>query len=236
MIIMTGVKMDAIILAGGKGARLWPLTKNIPKPMLPIKGRPIICHQLELLKKYGLNSIIISIGYLGEMIENYLKDGKDFGVDIKYARELEPLGTGGGIKNCEKFVKDDTVLIIYGDIFTQMNINNFADFHEKSGGIASVVVHRTDHPQDSDLVKLNKNSEIERIIGRSEKDRSLLSEISKSSIYILNKKVFDYITETKNSFEDDVLPFLVQREKVFGYMTDEMIKDIGTFERYNELK
>ena len=68
--------MDAIILAGGKGARLWPLTKEVPKPMLPIKGKPIICHQIELLKKYGLNNIIISIGYLGEIIENCLKDYK----------------------------------------------------------------------------------------------------------------------------------------------------------------
>lgn len=227
--------MDAVILAGGKGSRLGPLTKEVPKPMLLVKGRPLIRHQIELLKKYGLNNITISIGYLGKIIENYLKDGKDFGVKIKYAREFEPLETGGGIKNCEKFIEESSVLIMYGDIFTQMNIKKFVEFHKRCGGIASIVVHKTDHPQDSDLVILAKDSKIEKIIGKSEKEGPLPSEISKSSIYIFNRKVFNYIPVTRNSFEDDVLPSLVQKERVYGYLTDELIKDIGTFERYKKI-
>jgi NDP-sugar pyrophosphorylase family protein len=235
LLLKAGARMNAVILAGGKGSRLWPLTKEIPKPMLPVKGRPLICHQIELLKKYGLDKITISIGYLGEMIENYLKDGRAFGVKIKYARESKPLGTGGGIKNCERFVENSPVLIMYGDIFTQMNVKNFVEFHERCGGIASIVVHKTDHPLDSDLVILTKGSKIEKIIGKPERGSSIPSEISKTSIYIFEKKVFDYIPKAENSFEDDVMSFLVQKEKVYGYLTDEIIKDIGTFERYKKI-
>jgi len=227
--------MDAIILAGGKGSRLWPLTKQLPKCLLPIEGKPIICHQIELLKQYGLNNITISIGYLSEQISDYLKDGKDFGVKITYARELGPLGTGGGIKNCEKAVGSDPLFVIYGDILTRLNISRFVEFHTKHGGVASIVVHKTDHPEDSDLVELAQDGRIQKIIGKREKPRPARCAIAKSSIYVLNRRVFDYIPETQNSFEDDVLPLLIQKENVYAYVTEEMVRDIGTFDRYENV-
>ncbi len=227
--------MDAIIVAGGRGSRLWPLTKQMPKCMLPVKGKPIVCHQLELLRQYGLNNIIISLGYRGEQISEYLKDGEDFGVRIKYVRESEPLGTGGGIKNCEKAISSLSALVIYGDIFTRLNISRFIEFHANRQGIASIVTHKTDHPNDSDLVETTEDGQIQRIIGKREKRTHMKSGIAKSSVYILNRKVFDYIPKTQNSFEENVLPILVKKEKVFAYLTQEMVRDIGTLDRYQNV-
>ena len=126
--------MDAIILAGGVGSRLLPLTMTTPKPLLKINNLPLIHHQINLLINHGVDNIVISVGYLGEKIIEYLSE-HSYNCSITFAMENEPLGTGGGIKNCEKQIESRSFIVIYGDIYTNLNLNLLRKYHKQKKGI-----------------------------------------------------------------------------------------------------
>ncbi len=221
--------MKAIILAGGRGTRLAPLTDTIPKPMLQVKGRSLLEWQIQLLRKHGISEIAVCGHYMFDKIKGHLGDGSRLGVNITYFYEQSPLGTGGAMKNAESAVTD-AVLIIYGDIFTDVDISKLVEFHKKKKADATIVLHESDHPQDSDAVEIDADSRITRILGRGTNVK-----LTKSSIYVLEPSVFRYM-KTKCSFEDEVLPIVIKSCRVFGYVTDEIIKDIGTVNRYEAMK
>ncbi len=223
------ITMMALILAGGRGERLRPLTDKIPKPLLPVKGKPLLEWQVELLKKYRINEIMICGHYMFDKIKEYFGTGARFGVNIKYIYEEVPLGTGGAMKNAESEI-NSTVVVIYGDIFTDINIKNLLTFHKSKKADATIVLHESDHPRDSDAVEINGNQRITRILGRGTEVK-----LTKSSIYVLEPAVFNYMKE-KCSFEDDVLPVVIKSRNVFGYVTSETIMDIGTVQRYGAVK
>ncbi len=224
--------MLAIILAGGRGERLRPLTDKLPKPLLPVKGKPLVEWLIGLLKKHGIDEIVICGHYMFDKIKEQIGDGEKFGIKIIYFYEDTPLGTGGAMKNAESMISD-TIVVIYGDIFTNINIKKLLEFHEKKKADATIVLHESDHPKDSDAVEINSNNKIIRILGRGTNAR-----LTKSSIYVLEPVIFKYMNgmNEKFSFEDDVLPIVIKECKVFGYIADEPIKDIGTLERYEEVK
>lgn len=224
-----GVK--AIILAGGRGERLRPLTDKLPKPLLPINGKPVLWHQIMLLKKHGVRDIVICGHYLFDKIKDCFGDGSRFGVNITYVNEKEPLGTGGAIKNCERYIKN-TSLVVYGDEMIEMDLSKLIQFHRNKGGLATIVVHETDHPHDSDLVETNKDGLVTAFFSKGGK-KDL--KISKSSVYVIEPPVFKFI-EDKCDFDRTVLPKLINKKAVFGYLTDEYIKDMGTFERYEVIR
>jgi len=226
--------MKALIICGGKGTRVQQINKEIPKAMFPIAGKPILQHQIEWLKKYGINEIVFCIGYLGDQIIDFFGDGSKFGIVAEYSKETEPLGTGGAIKNAQEFV-DDTFLVVFGDLMIDMNLENLLTFHKKHSGLATIVVHKTDHPWDSDLIKLDNNGKIVEIIKKPGKMERYPSEISKTSIYVLEKDVMEMI-HGKCDFEQEILPKIVNLGKAFGYYTEEFIKDMGTPERYEKIK
>ena len=217
-----------MILVGGRGERLRPLTDKMPKPLLPVKGKPILEWQIELLKKYGISDIAICGHYMFDKIKQ-LGDGSRFGINIKYFYETEPLGTGGAMKNAAAVINDTTV-VIYGDIFTDINIKNLLTFHKNKSADATIVLHESLHPEDSDAVEVDSNDRITRILGRGTDVR-----LTKSSIYVLEPIIFDFIRE-KCSFENDILPIIIKKCNVFGYKTDEMIMDVGTMQRYEAIR
>ncbi len=221
--------MKTIILVGGKGTRLRPLTYKIPKPMLPVKGKPILEHQIELLKKYGLADIVMCTGYLGEHVKNHFKNGSGFGVKITYSDEKEPLGTGGAIKNAENFI-DSTFFIIYGDIMLNVNMQKLIDFHKERGGKITIVLHETDHPEDSDLIAIDESGLITKIFHKPNHE-PYPSLLSKTSIYVVEPEVLKEMPSDKHDFEKQIIPKFIEQCEVFGYVTDEFIKDIGTLER-----
>lgn len=222
---------NAVILAGGRGERLRPLTDTTPKPLLPINGKPVMLHQIELLKKYGIKNIVICGYYLFDKIRGYFGDGSRFGVSISYLEEKEPLDTGGAIKNAERLIKS-RFIVLYGDEMLDINIKKLMKFHSTNNSIATIVLHKTSHPQDSDLVLLDKKGRIKKIFPKPHKKAH--SKLGKSSLYVFEPCVFRFLPQ-KGSFESS-LPGAIKTRRVFGYITNEYIKDMGTFERYEQVK
>ncbi|HJX50720.1 MAG TPA: HAD-IIIA family hydrolase [Candidatus Nanoarchaeia archaeon] len=225
-------KLKAVIIAGGRGERLRPLTDKLPKPMLPIAGKPILEHQINLLRKIGVEDIIICGYYLFDKIKEYFSDGKKFGVNITYCDEKTPLDTGGALKNSEHFIYN-TFFVLYGDTMIDLNLKKLLDFHKRKGGLATIVLHETDHPEDSDLVDIDKNKKIIKFYRKPHK--IIKSKLGKSSLYVLEKEIFKFVSSKKHSFHAVDIPKIIKKKHVYGYVTSEFIKDAGTPNRYREI-
>ena len=148
--------MQAVIMAGGKGTRLAALTKDeIPKPMVPVAGKPLLLWQVECLKENGITDLIMVIGHLGEKIQEYFGDGSKFGVQIEYFVEEVPLGTAGSFYYLKKMLKEDTFLMMSGDLLFDIDFDRMVRFHKEKGSAATLFVHPNGHPHDSDLLVLD---------------------------------------------------------------------------------
>jgi D,D-heptose 1,7-bisphosphate phosphatase len=225
-------KMKTVILAGGMGERLRPLTDIVPKPMLEIGGKPILEHQIRLLKKYGITDIVICGYYLFDKIKDYFSDGSEFGVNITYSYEKYPLGTGGAINKIKNFI-NSTFLVLYGDIMLEIDLLKLIMFHKKNNSLLTLVLHESDHPYDSDLIKTDGDRVI-GILGKHVKDPP--TNLAKTSLFVAEPEIFGFIPDGKSDFDSRALPAIIKTNRVFGYITKEFIKDVGTVERYEAIK
>ena len=230
--------MKAIILAGGQGTRLYPLTKKIPKLLIRIGNKPIIEHQILLLKRHGIKEIWILLGHFGEQIEEYLGNGKKWKVVIRYCQEEKPLGTAGTLRQLENNIKED-FLVLSGDVMLDIDIRRFINWHRrKRGSIATLAVHPSDHPFDSDLVETDINGRITSLLKRPHPSGRFFHNLSIASAFIFSPKVFNYIPlGEKSDFEKNILPkILKSKGKVYAYKTPEYLKDMGTHERLRQVR
>jgi len=227
--------MIAVIVAGGKGTRLKNVAEDIPKPMVKIGGKPILEHQINLLRRYGITDIYILIGYLGHIIKDYFKDGKSFGIDIKYSLEDKPLGTSGCVKVLEDKIRDHFI-VVYGDIMLDMKLDDFVDFHKSKNGAATLAVHPNDHPYDSDLVIMGDDCRITNFLPKGRKPQ-YYANLASAAVYVLSPAVFNYIPEdVSTDFAKDIFPeMLKHQEKIYVYKTAEYIKDMGTIDRFERV-
>lgn len=228
--------MYAVIMAGGKGTRIQSISKDLPKPMLEILNKPILEYQIESLKKYNIKDIIIVIGYLGNVIKDYFKDGHDFGVKISYIEEKEPLGTAGSLYYLKDYPNiDDDFILLFGDVLEDINFNNFIKFHKNNEGYITLLSHPNSHPYDSDLLVVD-NDKVVRIIPKNEKRNFYYKNIVNSGIYIVNKKILNYIKEAKKlDFDKDVINHYLQQGLIYSYKSTEYVKDMGTPDRLNQV-
>lgn len=219
-----------MILAGGRGTRLFPLTKDIPKPMIQIGGKPLLEWHVLLLRKYGIQNIIMCTNYLHEVIENYFKEGKDFGVHIQYSREKEELGTAGAIKFAEPLIGKEDFFVLFGDEMININLLQMMRYHKKHSPEATVLVHETDHPYDSDLIELNNENKAVRIFRAKQGDN--FRPINLSCVYVLNQKILTRIPFGFCDFGKQIFPKIIEEgADVQAYISEEYVKDIGTPER-----
>ena len=230
IILMQGVK--ALILAGGRGERLKPLTDTMPKPMIEIAGKPLLEHQIISLRKSGIRDIIICGSYLIEKIKDYFGAGERFGVRIEYPQEPEQLGTGGTIKNAREFLKKaNRIVIVNGDkmIGPEFDFFEIFEFDAQKNGFCTILVRETDHPIDSDVVLLDDNSKVIKFVGRGQS----VQTISNSGLFIVKPELLDYIPEGKSNIEKDVIFTLINTKDIYGFMSPKhwFIRDIGTPER-----
>ncbi len=227
--------MKAVILAGGKGARMGNMTKEIPKPMLQVGDKPVIGHQLELLGKYGITEVIILVNYLKEIIINYAGNGEDFGLNITYYVEKAPLGTVGGIKEIEDRLTED-FLVFYGDVMINMNLPRLIKFHHQKKSECTLVLHPNDHPYDSDLVEINDKGKVIAFHPKPHKEGIYYKNLVNAGAYLMSSKIMIFLEKGKKAdFGREVFPAIYQKLEMYGYNTSEYLKDMGTPERLEQV-
>lgn len=225
--------MKALILAGGKGTRLSSLTKNeIPKPMCTINGKPIIEHTIEVLKQNNITEIIISVGHLHQIIEDYFGNGEKFGVSISYIIEDTPLGSGG----CLYYLKDkitETFLVCPGDAIFDVDISQMIKFHINKNADVTIFSHPNLHPYDSDLLHTDSNDCVLKIDLKNHQRDYYYNNNVIAGMFLIEPSTLAYFTEVKKiNLEHDFIASLLPSNKVFAYKSPEYFKDVGTPERF----
>ena len=224
--------LDLVILAGGKGTRMGDAVRMVPKPMLPLAGRPLLEHQVELARRYGVAQIHVLTGHLGEAIEQYFGDGSRWGVRIAYHHEQQPLGTAGALKELEGQLESD-FLVFYGDIVMDVDLEALVAFHRHRRAQATLTVHPNAHPFDSDLVDTAADSRVAAFHPKPHAPGCDRRNLVNAALYVLSPEVMaDVPRERFADLGRDVLPGLVASgQRVFGYATAEYLCDVGTPER-----
>ena len=227
--------MKAIILGGGRGERLRPLTDDRPKPMLDIWGKPLLEHLLHWLKRYGLSEAILCLGYRHEQVRRYFGDGDKWGMALSYSIEEEPLGTAGAVKRLEG-VLDEDFLIVYGDLYIDMDLQALLKFHASHPHAATLVVRPSEHPYDSDLAVLDKDNRVTALPGKPKPGQDF-ENLACAAVWVLRRAIFQHIPEKGPSdFGRDIFPRMLKNHvPIMGYRTSELLFDIGTGERYREI-
>jgi mannose-1-phosphate guanylyltransferase/phosphomannomutase len=219
--------MKGIIMAGGTGTRLRPLTCNIPKPMMPIIGKPVMQYSLELLKNSGIKDIGITLQYLPDSIIDYFGDGSEFGVNLQYFIEEIPLGTAGSVKNAEDFL-DETFIVISGDAVTDVNIMDALKYHRDKKSVATIILKEVKVPLEYGVVVTNKDG---RITGFLEKPNwsEVFSDKVNTGIYIFEPEIFRFYDKNKKfDFSNDLFPILMRNNiDMYGYNSNFYWCDIG---------
>lgn len=227
--------MQTVIMAGGKGTRIASVNAEVPKPMLEVCGKPILEHQIEVLKRQKLTDIILVIGYLGSVIRDYFQDGSKYGVHISYIEEKELLGTAGSFYYLKDIIQDDFFLL-NGDLIFDVDLHRFMNFHKEKHALATLFTHPNNHPYDSGLIIANEDGTITKWIHKEE-ERGFLRNRVNAGIHIISPMVLERFTELKKTDLDrEVLKPLIPSGRVYAYDSPEYVKDMGTPERYHQVE
>jgi len=228
---------QAIIAAGGLGTRLRPMTDTIPKPMLPIYGRPLLEWQIEQFKKHGVQEFFLTLCYLPDVIMDYFGDGSMFGVKINYFVEKEPLGSAGAIKKFEDQL-DETFYYLYGDIFSLMDYTKMSEVYaKKENHIGMQRMGRTDSYDDADVAELGADGRVVAIHGKPHSSMYPNAYRMRGS-FVLDKKILSYIpVDTTFDFGKQLLPKMIAAgEHFYAYECNEYSKGIDTMEKMQEVE
>lgn len=233
--------MQAVIMAGGKGTRLASVTKDIPKPMVPIAGKALLEYQIENLKENGVDHIILIIGHLGNVIREHFGNGDGFGVNISYYEEQKPLGTAGALTRIKDRL-DQTFFLVFGDLFININYDRFLKFHQSKHSEITLFAHPNSHPYDSDIIITGED---DRVTGWSYKKDIRTSDyknLVNAGLYVVNKSAIDRIESVQTEKKDDkvdlekevIIPSIASAS-YYAYHSTEYVKDIGTPDRLNKV-
>ena len=233
--------MQAVIMAGGKGTRLATVTKNIPKPMVPLEGKALLEYQIENLKDNGVNKIILIVGYLGDVIQDHFGDGNSFGVNISYYVEETPLGTAGALAKIKEQL-EDTFFLVFGDLFININYERFFAFHNKKNSLITLFAHPNSHPYDSDIIIVDDDDRVSGWSYKKEVRTEDYRNLVNAGLYVMQKDVVEEIekvqtlkSEDKVDLEKDLIIPLISSKPIFAYHSTEYVKDIGTPDRLQKV-
>ena len=224
--------MKALFLAGGFGTRLKPITNDLPKPMVPIMGKPLLERNIETLKMHGIDEVVLSTCYKPYKIENHFKDGKKFGIKINYISEDMPLGTAGAIKNAESFF-NDTFLVFNADILSDIDISEMIRFHKAKGALATIAVTKVDNPSAYGVIEHDENGFI-TAFKEKPKPHESSSNLINAGVYIFEPQLLDHIPSGRAvSIERETYPLLLEKGfKIAVYNNCSYWLDLGTPEKY----
>jgi mannose-1-phosphate guanylyltransferase/phosphomannomutase len=225
--------LKAVVMAGGEGTRLRPMTANQPKPLLPVTNRPIMEHVLRLLKKHGFEETVVTVQFLAALVRNYFGDGEDVGMFLQYATEEMPLGTAGSVKNAEDALKDSSFLVISGDALTDMDLTEMCRFHKENGALVTVGLTRVPDPLEFGIVIADEDGRIQRFLEKPTWGQ-VFSDTVNTGVYIMEPEVLAEVSPKESvDWSHDVFPKLLARgAPIFGYISDKYWEDVGTLESY----
>ncbi|MFQ5588726.1 MAG: NDP-sugar synthase [Nitrospiria bacterium] len=228
--------MKAMILAAGFGKRLRPLTDSIPKPLLPVGGRPMIVYNLLLLKKYGITDVIINLHHFGDQIKSALGDGTRFGMALTYSEEAEPLETGGGIKKAAAFFGQSTFIVINGDILIDIDLGKLLSFHDGQKAAATLVLREAENPA-FETVEVDECGQICNFRGRFDLKNQKTRKLMFTGLHVMEPSVLDCIPPgVPYSIIDAYLEMIRSGEKLSAFVTGGYWNDLGDPERYAQTR
>jgi mannose-1-phosphate guanylyltransferase len=222
--------VQAVILVGGEGTRLRPLTSTVPKPVVPLVDRPFIVYMLEWLKRHGVDDVILSCGFLATSVRNVLGDGSQLGIRLRFVEEPEPRGTAGALKFAETFL-DERFLMLNGDVLTDIDLSAQIAQHERTGATGTLALVPVPDPTNYGLVRTNENNTVREFVEKPSADQIDTNLIS-AGAYVLERSVVEMIAPGRGvSIEREIWPRLVGKG-LYGFPSDAYWLDIGTPERY----
>jgi mannose-1-phosphate guanylyltransferase / phosphomannomutase len=224
--------VKAVIMAGGEGTRLRPQTSNLPKPMLPLVGRPMMEHIVSLLRRHGVTDIVVTVAFLPNAIRSYFGDGSELGVRMVYATEETPLGTAGSVRNARDEL-DERFLVISGDVLTDIDLTSVVAFHEKNSALATLALCAVENPLEFGIVITREDGSIERFLEKPGWGQ-VFSDTINTGIYVLEPEIFDAIPEGRAvDFSGEVFPAVLEAgQPIFGFVADSYWEDVGTTAAY----
>lgn len=224
--------MKAVIMAGGEGTRLRPLTSNAPKPMMPIANRPMMEHIVELLKRHGFDDIVVTVAFMANHIRTYFGDGSEHGVRMVYATEENPLGTAGSVRNAMDEL-DERFLVISGDVVTDIDLAAIVRFHDERDAMATIGLVPVDNPLEFGIVITRPDGSIERFLEKPTWGE-VFSDTINTGIFVLEPEIFEFIDADRPvDFSSEVFPAVLAADKpLFGAVAEGYWEDVGTLEAY----
>ena len=233
--------MKTVIMAGGKGTRIASVNAEVPKPMIPILGKPILEYQLECLRDQGYDDVILVIGHLGHVVRDYFGDGsgvspatgKPFGVRIDYVVETEPLGTAGALFLLKEQLTDD-FLLLCGDVIFDIDVERFYRFHKARGGVATLFTHPNSHPYDSGIIMADKEGRVTNWLHKEDPREWYRNRVN-AGLHFFSPKVFEqglFRELKKVDLDREVLKPLIPTGELYVYDSPEYVKDMGTPDRF----
>ena len=225
--------MKAVVMAGGEGTRLRPMTANQPKPMLPVVNRPIMEHVLRLLRRHGFDQTVVTVQFLASMVRNYFGDGEDFGMTLQYATEETPLGTAGSVKNAEDALRDEPFLVISGDALTDIDLSELVRFHKDNGALVTVGLTRVPDPLEFGIIIVDDDGRIQRFLEKPTWGQ-VFSDTVNTGIYVMEPEVLaEFRPGEVTDWSADVFPRLLDRgAPLYGWIADGYWEDVGTQASY----
>lgn len=226
--------MKAVIMAGGKGTRLRPLTTNTPKPMVPLLNRPCMEYTIELLKRHGITEIAVTLQYLPDAVRNAFGDGSRYGVSLNYFEETTPLGTAGSVKHCADFL-DERFIVISGDTLTDIDLSAAVRFHDEKRALATLVLTQVETPLEFGVVMTDESGRIDRLVEKPAW-AEVCSDTVNTGIYVCEPELLSFIASKQEvDFSKEVFPRLLQEKKpLYGYVAQGYWSDIGSLEVYRQ--
>src|SRR3989449_5541342 len=224
--------MKAVVMAGGEGSRLRPLTSGVPKPLVPVVGKPVMEHILRLLRKHGITDVVVTLQYLGSAIRDYFGDGSDFGVDITYVVEDSPLGTAGSVKNAQEFL-DEPFIVISGDALTDIDLGAVMRYHQEKGAAATIVLTSVPNPLEFGVAITNPGRTIKRLLEKPSWGDAFTDQVNTGG-YLIDPKVLDMMPPaTVVDWSGDVFPkMLANAMPLYGHLVPGYWCDIGNIQTY----
>lgn len=224
--------MITVIMAGGKGTRISSVASDIPKPMIEIESKPVLEHEIECLREQGFTDILITVSHLGNIIMDYFGDGAEFGVNISYYFEKEPLGNAGALFKVKDQLTDD-FLLLNADAMFDIDFNRFVDYHYSHGGIATLFTHPNSHPYDSGVIVADDNHRVLNWLSKEDERPEYYKNRVNAGLHVLSKKILDVkVDKEKIDLDRDLLKPLAGTGKMYCYDSPEYVKDMGTPDRY----